>query len=57
MNTAIRKITDDISITRTEITKKQKGEGKQLHGYFKRQTSEISHEKTWTWLRKGNLKR
>ena len=23
----------------------------------KRQTSEISHEKTWTWLTKGHLKR
>ena len=22
-----------------------------------KQTSEISHEKTWAWLRKGNLKR
>ena len=26
-------------------------------GYFKRQTGEISHRKTWTWLRKGKLKR
>ena len=24
---------------------------------FKRLISNISHEKTWTWLRKGNLKR
>ena len=23
----------------------------------KRQTSYISHENTWTWLKKGNLKR
>ena len=30
---------------------------KQLYGHFKRQTSEISHEKTWKYLRKGNLKR
>ena len=30
---------------------------KKLDGFFKRQTSEISHEKTWTCLRKGNLKR
>ena len=22
---------------------------------FKRQTGEIAHKKTWTWLRKGNL--
>ena len=39
------------------MTRKQKWEEKQLYGYFKWQTSEISHEKTWTWLRKGNLKR
>ena len=37
-------------------TRKQKGEGKQLHGRFKRLISNISH-KTWTWLRKGNLMR
>ena len=36
---------------------KQKWEEKQLYWNFKLQTSEISHEKTWTWLRKGNLKR
>ena len=30
---------------------------KQLSGYFKRQTSETSHAKTWTRLRKRNLKR
>ena len=30
---------------------------KQLYGHYKRQTSVISHEKTWTWLRKRNLKR
>ena len=29
---------------------------KQLYGHFKRQTKEISHEKYWTWQRKGNLK-
>ena len=29
----------------------------QQYGHFKRQTSEISHEKTWTCQRKGNLKR
>ena len=27
-----------------------------MYGHFKRQTSEISQEKTSTWLRKGNLK-
>ena len=30
---------------------------KQLYGHFKRQTTDISYEKTWIWLRKGNLKR
>ena len=35
---------------------KKKWEEKQMYGYFKRQTIEISHEKTWTWLQKGNLK-
>ena len=30
---------------------------KQLYGSFKRLTSDISHENTWTWLKKGNLKR
>ena len=30
---------------------------KQMYGDFDRQTDEIVHEKTWTWLRKGNLKR
>ena len=28
-----------------------------MYGHFKRQISEMSNEKTWTWLRKGNLKR
>ena len=39
------------------ITRKQKWEEKQLYGRFKRLTSDISDEKIWTWLRKGNLKR
>ena len=30
---------------------------KQLNGRFKRLINTISREKTWTWLRKGNLKR
>ena len=30
---------------------------KLLHGHFKRLINNISHQKTWTWLRKGNLKR
>ena len=39
------------------ITRKQKWEGKQLYRRFKRLINNISHEKTWTWLRKGNFKR
>ena len=30
---------------------------KKLYGPFKRLINNISHEKTWTWLRKGNFKR
>ena len=44
-----------IEISRSTISKKQKTEEKQLYGYFKRQTGEISHEKTGTGLRKGNF--
>ena len=35
---------------------KQKWEEKQIHGRFKRLINDSSHEKTWTWLRKGNFK-
>ena len=38
-------------------TKKQKWEGKQLYCRFKRLINNISHQKTCTWQRKGNLKR
>ena len=34
-----------------------KWEEKQLHGRFKRLINNISHDKTWTWLSKGNFKR
>ena len=26
-----------------------------MYEYFKKQNDEISHEKTWTWLRKANF--
>ena len=39
------------------LTRKQKWEEKQLYGRFKRLINNISHDKTWTWLRKGNFKR
>ena len=38
-------------------TWKQKWEENQLHARFKRLKNNISHGKTWTWLRKGNFKR
>ena len=36
---------------------KKKWKGKQLYGYFKRQTMEIAREKTWTWGREWYFKR
>ena len=42
---------------RMTVTRKQKWEGKQLYGRFKRLINNISHDKTWTWQRKGNFKR
>ncbi len=47
---------NDIRINRITITR-GKWEEKQMYEYFLRQTSDVSHEKTWRWLRKGNLKR
>ena len=55
--TAIRNDTDTTIDDRMTTTRKQKWEEKQLHGRFKRLINNISHQKTWTWLRKGNLKR
>ena len=55
--TVARNNTDNTRINRIKITRKQKWEEKQLHEYFKQETSEISHKKTWRWLRKRNLSR
>ena len=55
--TATRNNTDDMRISRTAITRKQKWEEIQLYGRFKRLTSGISHKKTRMWLRKGIFKR
>ena len=49
--------TDNTKTNWTTITKNQKWEEKQLYGCFNRIMSNISHEKTWMWLRKGNLKK
>ena len=52
-----QKNTNNTWINRTEITRKQKWKEKQLYGRLKWLTSDISREKTWMWLQKGNLKR
>ena len=54
--TATRNNTDETRIHRTEITRIQKREEKQICGGFKRLTSDISHEKTWTRLKKETLR-
>ena len=53
---ATKNSTDNTGTNRTTITRIQKWEEKQLYGRFKRLISDILHKKTWTWLRKGNLK-
>ena len=55
--TAIRNDTDNTIDDRMTTTRKLKWEKKQLYGRFKRLINNISHQKTRTWLRKGNLKR
>ena len=57
MITATRNNTDNMRTNKTTISRKQKWEEKQLHEHFKRLISDISHKKTWTWLRNGNLYR
>ena len=54
---AIRNNTGNTIDNRMTKTRKQKWQEKQLHGRFKRLINNISHDKTWTWLRKGNFKR
>ena len=53
----IRNNTDNTIDNRMTKTRKQKREGKQLHGRFKWLINNISHDKIWTWIRKGNFKR
>ena len=55
--TFIRNNTDNTIDDRMTITRKQKWEEKQLYGRFKRPIKNISHQKTWTSLRKENLMR
>ena len=53
----IRNDTDNTMDNRMTITWKLKWERTQLYRRFKRLMTNISHDKTWTWLRKGNFKR
>ena len=55
--TAIRNDNDDTMDKWVTINRKQNSEGKQLYGRLKRLINNISHDKTWIWLRKGNFKR
>ena len=55
--TALRNYTNNTNDNRMTISRKQKWERKQLTGRFKRLINNISHDKTRTWLRKGNFKR
>ena len=55
--TAIRNDTDNTMDNRMTITWKQKLERNPITGSFKRLINNISNEKTWTWLRKGNFKK
>ena len=57
MITATRNNTKDTRISRPTITRKRKWEEKQLYEHYERLKSDISHEKTWTRLKKGNLNR
>ena len=54
---ATRNDTDKTKTNKTTISRKLKWEEKQLYWGFKRLISNISREKTCTWLRKGNFKR
>ena len=54
--TATRNETENTMNNRMTITWKQKWEGKQHYGRFKRQINNILHDKTWTLLRNGIFK-
>ena len=55
--TAIKKDAYNTKTNKITVIRKQKWEEKQLNGCFKQLINNILHEKTWTWLRKGNFKR
>ena len=53
---AIRNDTENAMAKRMTITRKQKWKEKQIYGRFKRLINSISHQKTWTWLKKETLR-
>ena len=53
----IRNNTDNTIDNRMTKSRKQKWEEKQLYGRVKRLINNISHDKTWPCIRKGNFKR
>ena len=53
--TTIRNDNDNTMDNRMIKSRKQKWGGKELYGQFKRLINDISHDKTGTWLRKGNF--
>ena len=55
--TTIGNDTDNTINERMTTTRKQKWDGQQLYGRFKHLINNISHQKTWTLLRKENFKR
>ena len=55
--TTIRNNSDNTIDNIMTKTRKQKWEGKQYYGRFKRLINNVSHDKTWKWQRKGNFKR
>ena len=55
--TAIRNNTDNTIDNRNTMNRKQKWKEKQHYLRFKRLINVSSHDKTWTWLRKGDFKR
>ena len=55
--TAIRNNTDNTIDDRMTTIRKQTWEEKQPYGRFKSLINNISHQKIWTWLRKGNFNR
>ena len=54
--TPIKNNTDNTIDNRMTITREKKWEEKELYERFKRLIN-ISHDKTWTWLKKGNFKK